>query len=286
MKNKLLSLFFIVVTGMFSMFVQGQQLAFPGAEGFGRYAKGARAVATPTVYHVTNLNDSGTGSLRDAVSQPGRIVVFDVSGEIKLSSHLIFSGNSYIAGQTAPGDGIIIHGDGVSFSAANDLVIRHLRIYMGKDKGSAGKDASGIANGKSMMFDHLSLAWGLDENFSVNWDGKGTEPADITIQNSIIGQGIMSHSAGGLIQTDGGVSIIGCLYIDNKTRNAKVKGLNQFINNVIYNWGDSNGYIMGDTSADSWAWLEGNYFIAGPNSSKPFSRATTTFQIYHNNNLV
>ena len=80
---------------------------------------------------------------------------------------------------------------------------------MGKDKGSSGKDAAGIANGQNMIFDHLSIAWGLDENFSVNWDGKGTEPGDITIQNSIIGQGIMSHSAGGLIQTNNGVSIIG-----------------------------------------------------------------------------
>ena len=72
----------------------------------------------------------------------------------------------------------------------------------------------------------------------------------------------MSHSAGGLIQTNNGVSIIGCLYIDNKTRNPKVKGLNQFINNVVYNWGGGNGYILGDTEASSWAWLEGNYFIA------------------------
>lgn len=157
---------------------------------------------------------------------------------------------------------------------------------MGKDKGSSGKDAAGIANGQNMIFDHLSVAWGLDENFSINWDGKGTEPGDITIQNSIMGQGIMSHSAGGLIQTNNGVSIIGCLYIDNKTRNPKVKGLNQFINNVVYNWGGGNGYILGDTEASSWAWLEGNYFIAGPNSSSPFTRATPTFQLYHNNDFV
>ena len=285
MKNKLLLLLLFVAASIFSISVHGQQLAFPGAEGFGKYAKGARAAASPTVYHVTNLNDSGTGSLRDAISQPGRIVVFDVSGVINLKSRLVFSGNSYIAGQTAPGDGIILYGNGVSFSSANDLIVRHLRIYMGKS-GDKGKDAAGIANGKGMIFDHMSVAWGLDENFSINWDSKGTEPGDITIQNSIIGQGIMTHSAGGLIQTNNGVSIIGCLYIDNSTRNPKVKGLNQFINNVIYNWGGSNGYIMGDTSADSWAWVEGNYFIGGPNSSGPFTRATPTFQIYQANNFV
>ncbi|GAB6010606.1 T9SS type A sorting domain-containing protein [Viscerimonas tarda] len=266
--------------------VSAQQLAFPGAEGFGRNATGARAVASPTVYHVTNLNDSGTGSFRDAVSQPGRIVVFDVAGVIKLNSRIVFSGNSYIAGQTAPGDGVILYGDGVSFSGANNLIVRYLRVYMGKS-GSSGKDASGIANGSNMIFDHLSLMWGLDENFSINWDSKGTEPADITIQNSIIGQGIMTHSAGGLIQTDGGVSILGCLYVDNKTRNPKVKGLNQFINNVVYNWGGSDGYIMGDSGGDSWVWLEGNYFIGGPSSSGgPFTRTNANFQLYYNNDYV
>lgn len=95
--------------------IEAQQLAFPGAQGWGRFAKGARNSANPIVYHVTNLNDSGTGSLRDAVSQPNRIVVFDVSGVIKLSSRIVFSNNLYVAGQTAPGEGVTIYGDGVSF---------------------------------------------------------------------------------------------------------------------------------------------------------------------------
>lgn len=286
MKTRFLFQLLIFATSMLNSSILAQQLAFPGAEGFGRYAKGVRAATIRTVYHVTNLNDSGTGSLRDAVSQPGRVVVFDVSGVIYLKSRLSFSGNSYVAGHTAPGDGIILYGNGVSFSGANDLIVRYLRIHMGKETGDSGKDASGIANGKGMIFDHVSVTWGLDENFSVNWDSKGTEPADITIQNSIIGQGIMSHSAGGLIQTDGGVSIIGCLYIDNKTRNPKVKGLNQFINNVVYNWGGGDGYILGGSTGSSWAWLEGNYFIAGPSGTTPFTRATTTFQLYQANNYV
>lgn len=107
-------------------------LAFPTAEGFGRYTLGIRAASAPEVYHVTNLDDSGAGSLRDAVSKDGRIVVFDVSGIIKLKSTLVFKGNSIIAGQTAPGDGIVVYGDRVSFSGAKNLIMRHMRFRMGK----------------------------------------------------------------------------------------------------------------------------------------------------------
>ena len=79
--------------------VADELIAFPGAEGYGRFARGARAGENPTVYHVTNLNDSGKGSLRDAVSQPNRIVVFDVAGVIRIKSPLVFSKNLTIAGQ-------------------------------------------------------------------------------------------------------------------------------------------------------------------------------------------
>ena len=264
-----------------------QTLSFPGAEGFGRFTKGARAAGTPTIYHVTNLNDTGTGSLRDAISQPNRIVVFDVGGIIKISSRLIFSKNLTIAGQTAPGVGISVYGNGVSFSGADNLIIRYLRMRMGI-KGDSGKDAAGIANGSNMIFDHVSIAWGSDENFSISWDGKGTEPGNITIQKSIIGQGIMVHSAGGLIQTAGGVSILKNLYIDNKTRNPKVKGLNQFINNVIYNWGSGGGYILGDSEGPSWAVIDNNYFIKGPSTggTEAFVRANANFQINHKGNIL
>lgn len=263
-----------------------QQLAFPGAEGYGRFAKGARASESPEVYHVTNLNDSGEGSLRDAVSKPDRIVVFDVSGIIKLKSRLVFSKNLTVAGQTAPGEGIVVYGNGVSFSAAENIIVRYLRMRMGTS-GDSGKDAAGIANGGNMIFDHVSTTWGLDENFSISWDSKGFEPYNITIQNSIIGQGIMVHACGGLIQTNGGVTLYRNLYIDNKTRNPKVKGLNQFVNNVVYNWGSGGAYILGDTEASSWGVITNNYFIKGPvGGTQAFTRAKKAFQVYQKGNMI
>jgi hypothetical protein len=115
--------------------------AFPGAEGFGKYATGGRY---GTVYHVTNLNNSGTGSLRDALSAPNRIVVFDVAGVIRISERMIVSANIYIAGQTAPGEGITVYGNGWSFTKSNNTIARYLKIRMGI-VGSSGGDANGLS---------------------------------------------------------------------------------------------------------------------------------------------
>lgn len=250
-----------------------QQLAFPGAEGFGKYATGGR---TGSVYHVTNLNDSGTGSLRDAISQSNRIVVFDVAGVIKISDRLVFKSNQYIAGQTAPGEGITVYGNGVSFSGANNFICRYMKFRMGI-VGTSGKDAAGVANGDNMIFDHVSVSWGRDETFSIS----GDDPSNITIQNSIISQGLQVHCAGGLVQTGGGVTLYRNLYIDNDTRNNKVKGKNQYVNNIVYNW-SSGAYIMGgDSEGDSYTNVVGNYFIKGPcGGNTPIGGGNSNFHIY------
>ena len=122
--------------------------------------------------------------------------------------------------------GITIYGNGMSWSNANEAIVRYIRVRMGKS-GDSGKDGITIAEGKNMIFDHVSVSWGRDETFSVS--GK---VSNVTIQNSIVAQGLETHSCGGLIQTDGGVSLFRNLYIDNKTRNPKVKGKNDFQNNV------------------------------------------------------
>ena len=169
-----------------------QQLAFPGAEGFGKFATGARG---GTVYHVTNTNDSGAGSFRDAVSVSGRTVVFDIGGIIDYQApRYAPKSNITIAGQTAPGDGVTIYGNGLSFSGSQNMICRFIRVREGIN-GDSGTDAIGIANGHDMIFDHLSDSWGRDETFSCNGAGLIT---NITIQSCIIAQGLQTHSAGGL----------------------------------------------------------------------------------------
>jgi pectate lyase len=151
-----------------------------------------------------------------------------VGGTINITSRVVVSKNIYMAGQTAPGGGITVYGNGLSFSNADNAIVRYVRLRMGKN-GDAGKDGVTIADGVAMIFDHLSVTWGRDETFSINGD-----VTNVTIQDSIIGQGLDTHSCGGLIQTDGGVSLFRNLYIDNKTRNPKVKGVNDFQNNVRF----------------------------------------------------
>jgi hypothetical protein len=260
-----------------SFLLHSQQLAFPGAEGFGRYASGGRG---GTVYHVTNLDDSGPGSFRDAVSQPNRTVVFDTAGVINLVERVVIQKNITIAGQTAPGGGITLYGNGIALtSSSGNNIIRYIRVRMGVG-GDYGKDAVGISEGQDYMLDHVSVSWGRDGTIDINGD-----IGNVTIQNSIISQGLVPHSTGGLMQSSGGVSLLRNLWIDNHTRNPKVKGINEFVNNVVYNWNVA-AYILGDSEGDSYANVINNYFVSGPNtSSAPFTRGNLNFHLYAHNNI-
>jgi autotransporter-associated beta strand protein len=265
-----------------------QILAFPEAEGFGRFAAGARTnLASASVYRVTNLNDSGPGSFRDAVSQSNRFVVFDVGGIVTLNSLVAVSSNVTIAGQTAPG-GFAVYGDRVSFTSSNNTISRYLAVR----KGEAGTrdDSVSLARGTNMMFDHMSVTWGVDETFSMNPD-PGYIIDNITIQNTVIAQGLdrLGHSAGGLMMLEEGrrFSVIRSVFADNVTRNPKVRGENEFINNVVYGY-ETAGYIMGaSTGMTAHANVIGNYFIEGPvNGSSPFGSGTPNFEIYGEDNWV
>ena len=283
MKKTLLMLTLAAATLPLGVWAADSPLAFPGAAGWGRFAKGARASSSPTVYHVTNLNDSGSGSLRDAVSKSNRIVVFDVSGVIRISSRVTFASNLYVAGQTAPGEGITVYGNGCSFSGASNIICRYLRWRMGHD-GSSGKDCAGIANGQNMIFDHCSFSWGLDETFSINPDGKGSGPDNITLQNCIFGQGLLTHSAGGLMQADY-ITLYRNLYVDNSTRNNKMKGRIEYANNIVYNWKNGCVIMGGDSSGSSYCNIEGNLFINGPSGGgNALGGGNTDFHFYGNDN--
>ena len=169
-----------------------ESLAFPGAEGFGATASGGRGGA---VCHVTNLDDSGAGSLRDAVSQPHRIVVFDVGGIINLKLHLTFASHLTVAGQTASGDGITVSGQDISFSNQQNVIVRYLR-FRSSHLTSNGTKTLNVTGGSNMIFDHCSISWG-------RWDNVGfTSGAhDITLQNSIVSEAINPQRFGALIDT-------------------------------------------------------------------------------------
>ncbi len=273
-RSVFLSTLALVLIGSTSL---AQLRAFPEAEGFGAYATGGRGGA---VYHVTNLNDSGAGSFRDAVSSGNRIVVFDVGGWIELQSPVSVQDNITIAGQTAPGDGIGLKNYGVSFSNAENVIARHLRVRQGPYHDSVGRDAVGATNASNIIFDHMSVSWGRDENFSI------TNSANITIQNSIVAEGLLNHSMGGLIEWNDGISIHHSLYVSNNDRNPKTKGVLDFVNNVVFNWGEFS-YVAGDSAGQSYGNVVNNYFVAGPSSSElhdPISRGNRNYSMFLDGN--
>ena len=192
--NRFLSL---VVMSFISLMMtaQTQVPAFPGAEGHGRYTTGGRG---GDVYHVTNLNDSGTGSLRDAVSKANRIVVFDVAGVIALKSDLTIKDNITIAGQTAPYPGITLRYRTVRPGANN--IIRFIRIRRGQEKDvNDGADALWQRQKTAMILDHCSFSWSIDEvasfydnnNFTMQWCTLGESLNDA-------GHGKGAHGYGGI----------------------------------------------------------------------------------------
>ncbi len=242
--------------------------AFPGAEGAGAWTPGGRG---GKVCIVTNLNDKGPGSLREAIQTAGpRIVVFRVAGIITLETPLEIN-NPYLtlAGQTAPGDGVCIRGQTTAINT-HDVVIRYLRFRRGNLK--TRDDALGGHPVGNILIDHVSASWGLDENLSlyrriVNQSDGGIQKLpveNLTIQWSISSEALdlHNHAFGG---TWGGknCSFHHNLFACNTGRNPSIGmgGVFDFRNNVLFNWrhrtldgGDGSSKIN----------IVANYFKPGP----------------------
>lgn len=300
--------------------------AFPGAVGQGALASGGRG---GDVYHVTTLEDYNPktepkidGSFRHAVrsAEGPRTIVFDVAGPIALHAELeIRKSDLTIAGQTSPG-GVTFWGYPVEVSNAKNVILRHLRFRTGdfnarpdgvaarqRPPGAAKLDpasANGMYVGNDserVILDHVSAAWGIDEVLSV------TRARDVTIQNSIIAEGLNDslhpkgpHGYGSLVRGEltpedqaknvGGYTLYGNLWAHNRARNPSIGGQQtldkgqsegdrrrndlNLVNNVVYDWGDQATHRSegGDVRVN----LIGNIFICGPaKKAKYFFREKT-----------
>ena len=264
--------------------VNAQAPAFPGAEGHGRFVTGGRG---GKVIHVTNLNDSGEGSLRWALSQSGtKTIVFDVSGYIDLKSQLNVSSNTTIAGQTAPGDGITLRYYTLYFGKCDNVIVRFIRSRRSQVKDvNDGADATWGRERKNIILDHCSFSWSIDEvasfydnlNFTMQW-------CNITEGLANAGHNKGAHSYGGIwggkdasfhhnflahVQNRA-PRFNGARYNWNGYDNTLYENSIQaervdFRNCVLYNWGNGNGCYGGP--GGGYINIVNNYYKAGPGTS-------------------
>ena len=252
---------------------QPRHLAFPGAEGYGRFARGGRG---GTVYHVTNLsNDMEPGSfVYGLVGLKGpRTIVFDVSGIINLDFTARFTSNVTIAAQTAPGKGICLMHSNIN--VGSESICRHLRARRGLGTSEQTGNAMGVTGADHCIVDHSTLSWGTDETFS------SRNAKNVTFQNSIISEalGLADHKNYGSNKNHGFAATIGGdvgTFSHNLLANCAGRnwsmgggldgdgyyaGRLDIFNNVVYNW--KNRTTDGGAHEVNFV---GNYYKDGPAS--------------------
>jgi len=247
--------------------------SFPGAEGGGMYSFGGRGGKVLTV---TNLNDDGEGSLRWACEQGGaRIIVFNVSGVIKLKTPLIIRAPYItIAGQTAPGEGVCVSGESVWVNT-HDVVVRHMRFRRGETWVGSRDDCFGGNPVGNIMLDHLSCSYGLDENISFyrhmyqagpTYPNEKLPTVNVTIQNSISAKALdtFNHAFGSTLGGEN-CAFVRNLWASNTGRNPSIgwNGVFNFVNNVVFNWFHRS--IDGGDWSSQYN-IYNNYFKPGPAS--------------------
>ena len=249
-------------------------LSFPTAEGSGRFSTGGRG---GDVYEVTNLNNSGPGSIVDAVSSGNRTIVFRISGTIELGNVILRpKSNTTIAGQTAPGDGICLKGR-IHIGSVSNVIIRFIRVRVDEGAANSNGDAIDIESGTNIIIDHVSASYARDETISCQ-----EESDKVTVQWCIMSEALTFelHSYGSLIRGDYGdeKTYHHNLYAHNRGRNPRPgnytgsstdpEGLHfDFRNNVVYNWGGSKaGYNADDQTVSRYNFI-GNVYVRGPESS-------------------
>jgi len=281
----------------FTTAAAGPTPAFPTAEGAGKWTIGGRG---GQVYEVTNLNDSGTGSLRAAIEASGpRIVVFRVSGTITLESLLELT-EPYItiAGQTAPGDGICLR-DYEFRIAADQVIVRHLRCRVGDEVIPADDpncpDSLSVTDGHNIIIDHCSASWSVDETLSVSLSYQfpySPTLGEVTVQWCIISESLHDsvhvkgpHGCGSLIKSgwDNNYTFHHNLYAHHDKRLPSVGNYNDYLddpdgwtidfrNNVVYNWDDDYaGYYDADDNGVVKKNFIANYYIQGPQSDNDYA---------------
>lgn len=264
--------------------------AFPGAEGAGGHALGGRG---GKVLFVTTLNDSGPGSLREAVETKGpRTILFRVSGTIKLEKPLrIREGRVTIAGQSAPGDGITLRDHPLEV-AADDVVIRYIRSRLG-DESRTESDAIWIVAGHRIILDHVSASWSVDETLSASANYTRPDQGfwDLTVQWSIIADSLThslhakgEHGYGSLIRGGRGarISFHHNLWANHEARMPRPGNYSgpeidpegaffDFRSNVFYNWGKGwSGYNADKATLARYNFVD-NAYVMGPQSEKPIA---------------
>ncbi len=288
-----------------------QQLAFPGAEGFGKYTKGGRG---GMVLVVSNLDDSGPGSLRDALTSSSykgkkRTIVFAISGNIELTSSIEIKYDSCItiAGQTAPGDGICIKNFPIKIGDCKDIIIRYLRFRLGDEQdcgtGCDELDALSIRKCYNIILDHCSLSWSIDAVLDLTvLTGYSTvqwcilnEPLNISKHS----KGAHGYIAGWDGNSYGGGTVLGGgsyhhnLLASAASRTPRLdkyagdngeRDLIDIVNNVIYNWSGYGAY-GGEAANVNW---QNNFHKYGPNTSKRYQifLPGDTCRMYVNGNYV